>query len=89
MFRTVCAWILGRVGYLLYTLVVLVVCLWLLFPGSTARELFVRALNAAVPQLEWRVQTIAFELPDALRLRGMEGRAAGGPVLHPLRPRPT
>ena len=78
MFRTVCAWILGRVGYLLYTLIVLVVCLWLLFPGSTARELFVRALSAAVPQLEWRVQTIAFEGPDALRLRGMEGRAAGG-----------
>ena len=78
MFRTVCAWILGRVGYLLYTLVVLVVCLWLLFPGSTARELFVRALSAAVPQLEWRVQTIAFELADALRLSGGEGREAGG-----------
>lgn len=78
MFRTVCAWILGRVGYLLYTLVVLVVCLWLLFPGSTARDLFVSALNAAVPQLEWRVQAITFELPDVLRLSGVEGREAGG-----------
>ncbi|MDX9834590.1 MAG: type II secretion system protein GspN [Desulfobulbus sp.] len=84
MFGTLCAWLVGRVGYLLYTLAVLVVCLWLLFPGRTARELLVRALNTAAPQLDWRVETITGELPGVLHLAGMEGHElgrGGDPVL--------
>ena len=78
MLRKAGPWLLGRVGELLYTLVVLVACLWLLFPGKTARDLLVRSLNAALPQLQWRVGTIGFGLPGELRLDGIEGREAGG-----------
>ena len=78
MFAKACAWLLARIGELLYTLVVLVVCLWLLFPAATARDLLVRAAGAAVPQLRWQVRTMAVEMPGVLRLSGVEGWAPGG-----------
>jgi type II secretion system protein N len=78
MFAKACAWLLARIGELFYTLVVLVVCLWLLFPAATARDLLVRAVGAAVPQLQWQVRTMAVELPGVLRLGGVEGRGPGG-----------
>ena len=78
MFAKASAWLLARIGELLYTLVVLVVCLWLLFPAATARDLLVRAAGAAVPQLRWQVRTMAVEMPGVLRLSGVEGWAPGG-----------
>lgn len=66
-------WIVASLGYLLYTLVVLGVCLWLLFPRDSLHRLLIRSLDATFVSVQWRVGTMAFAFPPAVRLDRIEG----------------
>ena len=68
-------WIASGLGYLLFTLAALGLCLWLLFPKDGVHRLLVRSLNAALPEAQWRVGSVAFAFPLAVRLERIEGYA--------------
>ena len=70
-------WIVSGLGYLLFTLVALGLCLWRLFPKDGVHRLLVRSLNAALPEVQWRVGSAAFAFPLAVRLDRIEGYARG------------
>jgi type II secretion system protein N len=76
MLKKVCAWLIGRLGYILYTLVLVVVLLWTFFPKEGANRWIVRYLNSTYPQLNWQVQSIVLQLPEGLILGGLEGYEA-------------
>ncbi len=50
-------------GYLLYTLVVLVVMLWLLFPSAAVRQRLEYQLQTMTPGLQWSIGNISLALP--------------------------
>lgn len=78
-------WIASGLGYLLFTLVALGLCLWLLFPKDGMHRLLVRSFNAALPEAQWRVGSVAFAFPLAVRLDRIEGYARGDdkkPLIH-------
>lgn len=66
------------VGYLVYTLAILVVLLWWLFPQEALQRLLVGYLNRALPGLDWRVQAVTLRLPLTLKADDLAGYAAGG-----------
>ena len=70
-------WIASGLGYLLFTLAALGLCLWLLFPKDGVHRLLVRSLNAALPEAQWRMGSVAFAFPLAVRLDRIEGYARG------------
>ena len=74
MGKQVGRWIIASLGYLLYTLVVLAVCLWLMFPHASLHRLLVRALDAAFAPVQWQVGSLDFALPPSVRLEEIEGR---------------
>ncbi len=73
MVKNVCIWLVCRIGYLLYTLILIVALLWIFFSKETANRLVVRYLNSTYPQLHWQVQSLALQLPEGLILGGLEG----------------
>jgi len=77
MLKRTCRWLGGRIGYLLYTLALLVLLLWLLFPKETCRRLLVQYINNAYPLLSWQVQSMTLRIPEGLILKGIEGYEPG------------
>lgn len=77
MIRKTLAWLAAWIGYLVYTLAVLAVLLWLLFPQEKVRDLIVRQLNAVSPGLHWKVSTSSLRLSDGITLQAIEGYEQG------------
>ena len=73
MLKKMCRWLGGGIGYLLYTLALLLLLLWLLFPEETFRRLLVQSLNTACPQLRWQVRSMTLQIPEGITLRVIEG----------------
>jgi type II secretion system protein N len=66
MVKKVCFWLGGRIGYLLYTLLLLALFLWLLFPEAAVQRLSVRALNTLSPDMTWQMGSAALQQPGTL-----------------------
>lgn len=73
MLKKVCIWLGGRIGYLLYTLIVLAVFLWLLFPAASLHRLIVRALNNISPDVTWQMDSADLRMPGHLVLETIAG----------------
>jgi type II secretion system protein N len=73
MLKKMCIWLGGRIGYLLYTLIVLVVFLWLLFPEASLHRLIVRALNNISPDVTWQMDSAVLRMPGHLVLETIAG----------------
>ena len=61
-------WFLASMGYLLYTLVVLVCLLWLLFPSDTVKTWFEQQLHTRYPHYVWKIGSLKPALPGKLEL---------------------
>lgn len=64
-------WLLSSIGYLLYTLVVLVCLLWLLFPTDTVKSWLEQQLNARYPHYVWKIRSLKPVLPGRVELTGI------------------
>ncbi|MBM9536049.1 type II secretion system protein GspN [Desulfobulbus alkaliphilus] len=73
MVKKACIWLAGRISYLLYTLLLLVLFLWLLFPEASVQRLSVRALNTLSPNMTWQMDSAALRLPGTLIFAAMTG----------------
>jgi len=73
MLKKFCGRLGGWFGYLVFTLGLLLLFLWLLFPQEALPRLLVQYLNAAYPQLRWQIRSISLQFPEGLRLGGLEG----------------
>jgi type II secretion system protein N len=73
MLKKMCIWLGGRIGYLLYTLIVLAVFLWLLFPEASLHRLIVRALNNISPDVTWQMDSAVLRMPGHLVLETIAG----------------
>ena len=67
-------WLLAGLGYLVYTLAVLVVLLWVLFPVDSFRYWLQGRLSALSPGMEWKITSVKRVLPFALQLSGISVR---------------
>ena len=61
-------------GYLLYTLIVLGLLLWYLFPADAARQRLTAELHRLTPNLQWHIGKVGLGLPAAVRLTDIEIR---------------
>lgn len=61
-------------GYLLYTLIVLAVMLWYLFPAETAKKRLEAELYRLTPDLQWKIGKVGLSLFAAIRLADVEIR---------------
>ncbi len=59
-------WLLSSAGYLLYTLVVLVGLLWLLFPAQAVQNRLQWQLQQHTPGYRWNIGSLGLALPDGL-----------------------
>ncbi|MCL2457617.1 MAG: type II secretion system protein GspN [Desulfobulbus sp.] len=60
-------------GYALYGTGVLMLGVWLLFPAETVRRALEERLGRTWPDLQWRVEGAALELPLKLTVRAIKG----------------
>lgn len=84
MVKKMCIWLGGRVGYLLYTLLLLVLFLWLLFPEASVQRLSVRTLNTLSPDMSWQIDSVALRFPGTLvfeAITGYDAVEAGQPLV--------
>lgn len=73
---------LGRVlGYGLYGAGVLALLLWVLFPRDAVRRFLEEKLGRVWPDLHWRVDGVALEMPADLTFRAIEGYAGKNEAL--------
>ncbi len=70
-------WLLSSLGYLLYTLVVLVCLLWWKFPADTVKTWLEHQLGAKTPGYVWKIETLKPVLPGHIH--------AGGITITPVR----
>lgn len=84
----------GRLGYLLYALILAATLLWLLFPAEAVHRRLVRAVNEASAPRQWEIGAMELRFPGEVRLRDIEAFAGAGektPLIHfstiVLRPR--
>lgn len=66
----------SSLGYLAYALGVLALALWLLFPEDALRRTVVDRLNAACPELQWRVRSVRMAAPLTLSAEGIAGHGS-------------
>ncbi len=78
MLKTVGKWLVSCIGYMLYTLALLLLLLWLFFPKDTLRGHLVQYLNGAYPGLRWQVQSLTLHVPAGITVAGIKGYAAQG-----------
>jgi type II secretion system protein N len=64
-------WLLSSIGYLLYTLVVLICLLWLLFPTDTVTSWLEQQLNTRYPHYIWKIESLRPMLPGRMELTGI------------------
>ncbi|WP_417909922.1 type II secretion system protein GspN [Candidatus Electronema sp. PJ] len=60
---------LGGCGYLLYTVAVLLLMLWLQFPAAAVKSKAEAELNRLAPGLEWRIGAVGLALPADLHFK--------------------
>ncbi len=73
MLKRMCRWLGGPFGYLFYTLALLVLLLWLLFPKEACHRYVVQSINNAYPLLNWQVQSMTLQITEGITLKGIEG----------------
>ena len=61
-------WLLSSLGYLLYTLGVVVIFLWLLFPSDTVKTWLQRKLHVMYPSLTWEIKDMEAAFPLQLKM---------------------
>lgn len=64
-------WVFVSLGYLVYTLMVLVVLLWVLFPAESLRLWLQARLKILYPALEWEIEAVQTALPFSLQISGI------------------
>ena len=64
-------WLLSSLGYLLYTLVVLVCLLWWKFPADTVKTWLEHQLNIETPRYVWNIETLKPVLPGRIHVSGI------------------
>ncbi len=72
-------------GYLLYTLLMVGLALWLLFPGERVQRLVSGYANQLTPQLQWRIAKVQLHLPLVLIMEQLEATSPAHPgqsILH-------
>lgn len=77
-------WFASSLGYLLYTVLVLTLLLWLLFPADRARMWMQQSLNTEVPAVRWEIEKLRPVWPFALVASGVslkEDRDEGTPIM--------
>src|SRR5690554_3543106 len=77
-------WLLSSLGYLLYTLVVLVVLLWFLFPVDKVRVRLQAGMNAAGTDARWEIAGLHKAWPLSIVASGVrfrEGENGGEPLI--------
>ena len=65
------SWIVSSLGYLLYTVLVLVLMLWVLFPAENVRVWVQARLNTVHPALQWEVKGLQPSWPLSLVASGI------------------
>ena len=63
--------LLSSIGYLLYTLVILVCLLWWKFPADTVKTWLEQQLDARSSGYVWKIESLQPALPGRLRLTGI------------------
>ncbi len=63
--------LLSMTGYLLYTLLVLIILLWWKFPAGTVKTWLEQQLNSRSPGYVWKIESLKPVLPDHIRLTGI------------------
>lgn len=69
----------SRLGYLLYTLLMVGLALWLLFPHERVQRLVTGYANRLTPQLQWHVAKIGLRLPLVLVMEQVEATSPAYP----------
>ena len=64
-------WLLSSLGYLLYTLVVLVCLLWWKFPARTMKTWLEHRLNAETSGYAWNIENLKLVLPGRMQISGI------------------
>lgn len=64
-------WLLSSIGYLLYTLVILVCLLWWKFPADTVKTWLEQQLDTRSSGYVWKIESLQPVLPGRLRLAGI------------------
>jgi type II secretion system protein N len=70
-------WLASSAGYLLYTVMVLLLLLWVLLPTDSLRLWLQAQLNAASPALRWEIKEVHAALPAGLVATGVRLQEAG------------
>jgi len=76
MLKRACKWLGSCMGYLFYTLVLLLLLLWVFFPKEPLRQLLVQYLNGAYPGLSWQVQSLSLPVSEGITVVGIKGYGA-------------
>lgn len=66
-------------GYSLYTLLMVGLALWLLFPSERVQRLVAGYANRLTPQLQWRIAKVQLHLPLVLTLEQVEATSPAYP----------
>lgn len=69
-------WFAASVGYLVYTVLVLLLLLWFLLPADSVRLWLQAQLNAASPDLRWEIKELHAALPAGLVATGLRLQGA-------------
>lgn len=73
-------WLLSSTGYLLYTLIVLVCLLWLLFPADTVKGWLEQHLSRQYPRFNWKIGSLNLTPADGVVLTNVRLIPARGEV---------
>ena len=69
--------VLSILGYILYTLGVLVLLLWLLFPADSVRVWLAARLNILNPAIQWKIKSLRPAFPPSVVATGIRLGAVG------------
>lgn len=70
-------WLLSSTVYLLYTSVVLLFLLWLLFPADIVKGYLEQRLDKQYAQFDWKIGSLGLALPDKIVLTNVRVNPAG------------
>lgn len=71
MKKRIYQWVFASFGYLVYTLIVTVILLWILFPADSFRIWLQAGLNTQYPAMKWEIENVQTALPLSLQLSGI------------------
>ncbi len=70
-------WLLATLGYLGYTLAILVFLLWWRFPAAEVASWCESRLQAQYPSLSWRIDSLKWAFPNRFIFKGIQAHAKG------------